>query len=112
MAFYHCHHSSLTLRARDFQVYTISSSLQGIKFFSRSYVWQIVSSLALWVLWNVRCSKLYNDENTHVVDQLSLFGIYWFIRLKVIMTSIRVLETQLIEKEGEFDEFGHQFLSC
>ena len=28
------------------------------------------------------------------------------------MTIIRVLETQLIGKEGEFDEFGDLFLSC
>ena len=28
------------------------------------------------------------------------------------MTVIRVLETQLIGKEGEFDEFGHLFLLC
>ena len=73
MAFYHCHHSSFTLRVTNFQVFSISSSLQGVKFFSRSYVWQIVSSLALWILWKGRCSKLYNDENTHVVDQVKSF---------------------------------------
>ena len=44
-----------------------------VKFFSRSYVWQIVSSLSLWILWKGRCSKLYNDENAHVVDQVKSF---------------------------------------
>ena len=76
MAFYHYQHSSLSLQVRSFQViqvYANSSSLQGIKFFSRSYVWQIVSSLGLWVLWKARCSKLYKDENTHVVDQVKSF---------------------------------------
>ena len=34
MAFYHHHYSSLTLQVRSFQVYSTSSSLQGIKFFS------------------------------------------------------------------------------
>ena len=71
--FYHYHHSSLSLHVRSFHVYSTSSSLHGIKIFSRSYVWQIVSSLALWVLWRARCSKLYNDENTHVVDQVKSF---------------------------------------
>ena len=73
MAFYHYHHSSLSLHVRSFQVYSTSSSLQRIKFFSRSYAEQIVYSLALWVLWKARCSKLYNDENTHVVDQVKSF---------------------------------------
>ena len=36
-------------------------------------MWQIVSSLGLWVLWKARCSKLYKDENTHVVDQVKSF---------------------------------------
>ena len=48
-------------------------SLQGIKFFSRSHVWQIVSSLAPWVIWKARCSKRYNDENIHIVDQVKSF---------------------------------------
>ena len=73
MAFYHYHHSSLSLHVRSFQVYSILSSLQGSKFFSRRYVWQIISALALWVLWKARCSKLYNDEITHVVDQVKSF---------------------------------------
>ena len=71
--FYHHHYSSLTLHVGSFQVYSTSSSLQGIKFFSSSYVWQIVSSLALWVLWKAMCSKLYNDENIHTVDQVMSF---------------------------------------
>ena len=33
----------------------------------------IVSSLSLWVLWKARCSKLYNDEDIHVVDQVKSF---------------------------------------
>ena len=74
MAFYHSHNSSLSLCVRNFQVYTISSSLQGIKFFSRSHVWQIFSSLALWVIWKTRCAKLYNDENTHVANKVKSFG--------------------------------------
>ena len=73
MVFYHYHHSSLSLHVRSFQVYSILSSLQGSKFFSRRYVWQIISALALWVLWKARCSKLYNDENTNVVDQVKTF---------------------------------------
>ena len=44
--------------------------------------------------------------------RLSLFGTYWYIRLKVIMIVVRDQETQLVEKEGEFEEFGHLFLSC
>ena len=72
-AFYHYHNSSLTLHVKSFQVYSISTSVPGIKFFSRCYVWQIVSSLALWVLWKARCSKLYNDEQIHVVDQVKTF---------------------------------------
>ena len=72
-AFYHYNHSSLSLYVRSFQVYSTSRSLQGVKFFSRSYVWQIVSSLSLWVLWKARCSKLYNDEDIHVVDQVKSF---------------------------------------
>ena len=72
-AFYHYHNSSLTLQVKSFQVYSISTSVPGIKFFSRCYVWQIVSSLALWVLWKARCSKLYNDEQIHVVDQVKTF---------------------------------------
>ena len=43
---------------------------------------------------------------------LSPFGSYLFIQLKEIMTAIRVLETQLIGKEEELDEFGHLYLSC
>ena len=54
MTFYHHHYSSLSLRVRSLQVYSTSTSLQGIKFFSRSHVWQIVSSLALRVIWKVR----------------------------------------------------------
>ena len=73
MTFYHHHYSSLTLRVRSLQVYSTSTPLQGIKFFSRSHVWQVVSSLALWVLWKARCSKLYSDENIHVVDQVKSF---------------------------------------
>ena len=34
------------------------------------FYWWIVSSLALWVLWKVRSSKLYNVEKPHVVDQV------------------------------------------
>ena len=73
MVFYHYHHSSLSLHVRSFQVYSISNSLQGSKFISQSYVQQIFSALALWVLWKVRYSKLYNDENTTVVNQVKTF---------------------------------------
>ena len=70
---YHHHNSSLTLHVKSFQVYVTNSSLQGVKFFSRCYVWNIVSSLALWIIWKARCSKLYNDEHTNVVDQVKSF---------------------------------------
>ena len=49
-------------------MYVTNSSLQGVKFFSRCYVWNIISSLALWTIWKARCSKICN-----VLDQVKSF---------------------------------------
>ena len=73
--FYHQRNSSLTLHVKSFMVYATSSSLQGVKFFSRCYVWMIISSLALWIIWKARCSKIYNAEQTNIVDRVAFLGI-------------------------------------
>ena len=79
--FYHYHNSSLTLHVKSFQVYVTNSSLQGVKFFSRCYVWNFISSLALWIIWKARCSKIYNDEDTNVVDQVKSF---WELLVNIV----------------------------
>ena len=43
------------------------------KFFSWCYVWKIISSLALWIIWKARCSKIYNVEQTNVANQVKSF---------------------------------------
>ena len=97
---------------RSFQAYSTSSSLQGSKFFSRSYAWQIVSALALRVLWEARCSKLYNDENTNVVDQVKTFWDLLVHTVKGDYDNYKGSRNTTNRKKGEFDEFGHLFLLC
>ena len=91
--------SSLTLHVKFFQVYATSSSLQGVEFFSRCYVWKIISSLALWIIWKARCSKINNVKQTNVVDQVNSFlellvntikGVPKYIMLNKLMLWIRL----------------------
>ena len=56
--------------------------------------------------------KLYNDENTHVVDQVKSFWELLVHTVKGDYDSYKGSGNTTNRKEGEFDEFGRLFLSC
>ena len=111
MVFYHYHHSSLSLHVRSFQVLFQAPYKEASSF-------REVTSGRLSQLWLYGfCGKLGVPSYTMMKTltlwiRLRLFGNYWYIWLKVIMRVIRVRETQLIEKEGGFNEFGRLFVLC
>ena len=113
IVFYHHHYSSLNLHVKSLQVYTTSSSLEGIMFFSWCYVWKIISSLALWITWKVRCFKICTTKQTNVLDQVkSFWELLVIYTIKGEYDSYKGYGTTTNRKEGEFEECCQLFLLC
>ena len=100
MAFYHYQHSSLSLHVLEVFRYTLlqvlckeSSSSCGVTSGRLSPLWLYGS------FWKLGFPRYTMMKTLTLWIRLSLFGSYWYIRLKVIMTVIRVLEKQQIGKK-------------